>query len=182
MMHLRELSAEDQERVRAWRNDPEIRKYMYTDHEITVAEHSAWFARTLKDPTCKYWIIVCDAEDVGVACLFNIDLKNRSCYWGFYAVGAAIRGKGVGNFAEFSVLRYVFEELKLQKLCCEVLAFNQAVINMHKKFGFVQEGLFRRHILKGDEFVDVVCLALLQEEWSAKKPELELRLKAKDII
>ncbi len=181
-MHLRELSVEDREKVRAWRNDPGIRKYMYTDHEITVEEHGAWFARTLKDPTCKYWIIVCDAQDAGVLCLFNIDLKNRHCFWGFYAVGAVVRGKGVGNFAEFSVLRYVFEELKLQKLCCEVLAFNQAVINMHKKFGFMQEGLFRRHILKRDQFVDVVSLAILQEEWNARKQELELRLRAKGII
>jgi RimJ/RimL family protein N-acetyltransferase len=76
----------------------------------------------------------------------------------------------------------VFDELQLQKLCGEVLAFNLPVLNMHKKFGFVQEGVFRKHVLKGDDFEDVVCISILREEWEATKAELELKLRAKGVI
>ena len=93
-----------------------------------------------------------------------------------------LRGKGIGSFAEFSVLRIVFDELQLQKLCGEVLASNLAVLNMHKKFGFVQEGLFRKHVLKGGDFADVVCISILREEWDAKKAEIELKLRVKGVI
>jgi UDP-4-amino-4,6-dideoxy-N-acetyl-beta-L-altrosamine N-acetyltransferase len=178
---LRDVAPHDQEQIREWRNNPEIRKYMYTDHEIGLEEHRAWFARILHDPSCKYWIIVYDGKDVGVANLYNIDIRNRRCYWGFY-IGSKERLRGVGSFAEFLVLRFVFDELKLQKLCGEVLATNQAVINMHKKFGFSEEGLFRKHVFKGNSFADVVCIGLLREEWEAKKAEIEVKLKEKGVI
>jgi UDP-4-amino-4,6-dideoxy-N-acetyl-beta-L-altrosamine N-acetyltransferase len=182
MISLRDITPNDQEAIRAWRNNPEVRKYMYTDHEIGPEEHHAWFSRILRDPSCKYWITVCDGEDVGLLYLYDIDTRNRRCYWGFYTTSLNVRGKGIGSFAEFSVLRFVFDHLQLQKLCGEVLASNQAVLNLHKKFGFVQEGLFRKHVLKAGGFADVVCIAILREEWDAKKAELELRLRAKGVI
>jgi UDP-4-amino-4,6-dideoxy-N-acetyl-beta-L-altrosamine N-acetyltransferase len=182
LISLRDLAPGDRESIRLWRNDPQVRRCMYTGHEISQEEHNAWFSRIQHDPTCRYWIIVCDGEDAGLLYLQDIDAKNRHCYWGFYTSGADVRGKGVGNFAEFSILRYVFEELQFRKLCAEVLAFNKAVLNMHKKFGFVQEGVLRKHILKDGVFEDVVCISILREEWDAKKSELELRLQAKGIL
>jgi UDP-4-amino-4,6-dideoxy-N-acetyl-beta-L-altrosamine N-acetyltransferase len=174
MISLRDLTAGDKEKMREWRNLPEIRKYMYTDHIISPQEHELWFGRILKDPSCRYWIIVCDAEDVGVVYLYSIDRQNRRCYWGFYIVSPTVRGKGAGTFTEYSVLQHVFDEMEFNKLCCEVLAFNRGVVRMHHSFGFVQEGLFRKHISKGGEMHDVVCLAILREEWeTAKKPLTE---------
>ena len=182
MIFLRDIAPDDQEKILQWRNHLEVRKFMYTDHEITPEEHRAWFSRILHDSSCKYWVIVCDGEEVGLAYIFNIDNRNRRCYWGFYVIGSNVRGRGVGSFAEFFVLRFVFEDLRLQKLCGEVLEFNQAVLNMHRKFGFVQEGLLRKHVLKGDSFVNVVCISILRDEWDATKNEIELRLKAKGIL
>jgi RimJ/RimL family protein N-acetyltransferase len=88
----------------------------------------------------------------------------------------------VGTCVEYAVLNYVFDELKLEKLCCEVLAFNKGVVEMHRRFGFVQEGLFRKHIWKRDEFQDVVCLAILQEEWAAARPQQEEKLRSKGLL
>jgi UDP-4-amino-4,6-dideoxy-N-acetyl-beta-L-altrosamine N-acetyltransferase len=182
LISLRDILPEDREAIRQWRNDPEVRRYMYTDHEIGVQEHCAWFARIVHDPTCRYWVISCDGESVGLLYLHDIDIRNKHCYWGFYTSGPSVRGKGVGSFAEFFVLRHVFEELQFHKLCGEVLASNQAVINMHKKFGFVQDGVLRRHILKDGVFEDVVCISILREEWDAKKAELELKLRSKGVL
>ncbi len=182
MTALRDMTSADKDKVRLWRNLPEVSKYMYTDHAISPEEHAAWFNRISSDPSCKYWIVVCDGEDVGVAWIFDIDQRNLRCYWGFYLGSANVRGKGVGRVAEYSVLRYVFDELKLNKLCGEVLGFNQAVMNMHMGFGFVQEGYFRKHVLKNGVMQDIFCIGMLQEEWEARKPEIESRLRAKGLI
>jgi UDP-4-amino-4,6-dideoxy-N-acetyl-beta-L-altrosamine N-acetyltransferase len=179
---LRDVRPDDVDMIREWRNLPKVADYMYTDHVIGPEEHAAWFARVLKDPTYKYWIIVCDGEDVGVANLNAIDQINRRCYWAFYVVSPNVRGKGVGSYVEYYVLNYVFDELKFEKLCCEVLSFNEGVVEMHRRFGFVQEGLFRKHILKRGAFNDVVCLAILKEEWEALRPQLEEKLKAKGVL
>lgn len=182
MISLRNVTPQDQDRLREWRNHPEVRKYMLTDHEIGYDEHRTWFAKILLDHSSRYWIIVCDGEDVGVINLYNIDEKNLRCRWGFYIVSPDLRGRGVGSQAWFAVLRYVFEELKLLKLCSEVLASNERVIAMHKSFGFVQEGILREHVLKASGFADVVCLTITREEWQARKPELEASLTARRVV
>ena len=46
---LRVMTSADLEQVLAWRNHPEIRRYMYTTHEIALSEHRAWFERASKD-------------------------------------------------------------------------------------------------------------------------------------
>jgi UDP-4-amino-4,6-dideoxy-N-acetyl-beta-L-altrosamine N-acetyltransferase len=168
--------------IREWRNLPKVADYMYTDHVIGPEEHAAWFARIMTDPSCKYWVIVCDGEDVGLVNLYNINLAHRRCHWAFYVVSPNVRGKGVGSYAEYQVLRHVFDELKLEKLCCEVLAFNRGVVEMHLRFGFREEGIFRKHILKQGVFQDVVCLAILKEEWDGLRSKIEQRMKEKGIL
>ncbi len=182
MISLRDVRPEDKDMIRDWRNLPEVRQYMYTDHIITPEEHEKWFQGIFGDPTRRYWVIVLDGEDVGLVNLYGIDHRNKRCSWAFYVASPSTRGKGVGSFVEYSTLRYVFDELGFNKLCCEVLVTNPPVINMHKSFGFVQEGYYRQHILKGGDFVDVVALAMLKEEWDARKPKIEERLRNKGLI
>jgi UDP-4-amino-4,6-dideoxy-N-acetyl-beta-L-altrosamine N-acetyltransferase len=180
---LRDVRPEDRDRIREWRNLSQVSSYMLTDHVISEKEHAAWFDRMLKDPSCKYWIIVCDAEDVGLANVYKIDRTNGHCYWGFYIVSPNARGKGAGMYAEYRVLKYVFEELKLEKLCCETLASNRAVVEMHRRFfGFVEEGILRRHVMKKGTLRDVVCQAILKEEWDAFRPRTEQMLVAKNLL
>lgn len=182
MNSLRDVRPEDKQMLLEWRNLPEVAKYMYTDHIITQEEHDRWFETALRDPSRRYWIIVCDGKDVGVAYLHDIDLRNKRCYWGFYIADLTARGKGVGSFVEYSILHYVFDYLKLNKLCGEVLSFNEAVLNMHKNFGFRQEGLLREHVIKDGQPIDVVSVGVLRSEWEFLKPEIENRLRNKGLI
>ena len=39
---IREIELKDLDAVLRWRNDPAIRRYMLTQHEITVDEHAQW--------------------------------------------------------------------------------------------------------------------------------------------
>jgi UDP-4-amino-4,6-dideoxy-N-acetyl-beta-L-altrosamine N-acetyltransferase len=181
MFALRDVGMDDKELIYSWRNHPETAKYMYTDHDINPEEHERWLRKVLNDRSCRYWILQSDGQDVGVLSITQIDQHNRRCYWAFY-LDPELRGKGVGSFAEISVLRYVFDELQFNKLCAEVLGFNQPVVEMHKRFGFVQEGLMRKHIFKQGQWHDVVAIAILREEWEAIRPKIEARLKAKGII
>ncbi len=176
MIRLRDIRPEDKEMIRNWRNLPDIARNMYTEHEITVDEHQKWFDAISGDPARRYWVITFNNEDVGLVNLYDIDNKNRRCSWAIYIVNTNAQRKGIGGFVEHSILKYVFDELKLNKLCCEVLAFNQPVIKAHKSFGFIEEGCFRQHVIKGGHPVDVVCFGILKEEWELIKPEVEKRL------
>jgi UDP-4-amino-4,6-dideoxy-N-acetyl-beta-L-altrosamine N-acetyltransferase len=162
---LRPLRLDDVLTVRRWRNDPDVARYMYTDHPIGEAEHARWFAQALDSPDRVYWIVELDGRPVGLANVYAIARDHGRAYWAFYLADPSVRGRGVGSFVERFVLRHAFAELGLRKLCCEVLATNEAVVRMHQKFGFVVEGVLRHHVTKQGRPEDVVTLGMLADEW-----------------
>ena len=172
-VRLRRLAREDGARVLAWRNDPAVAAYMYGDHEIGGAEHARWLDAALSLPDRCYWIVELDDAPVGLANLGRIDPGASRCDWAFYLADPAVRGRGVGAAVEYRVLRHVFETLELNKLWCEVLADNRAVVRLHERFGFTREALFRDHVRKGGVFRDVVGLGMLKREWPAAKTAAE---------
>jgi UDP-4-amino-4,6-dideoxy-N-acetyl-beta-L-altrosamine N-acetyltransferase len=164
---LRPMELGDILQIREWRNLPEIAEYMYTDHEISEEEHAQWFGGAINDPKRRYWVIELEGTSVGLANLYDISELHNRAYWAFYLASPEVRGRGVGSFAERFVMRYAFDELGLDKLGCEVLATNAAVVRMHQRYGFQIDGTLRRHVIKHGQRVDVVTLSLLREEWAA---------------
>lgn len=159
------LAAEHLEQVREWRNSEHVHKYMYTDNQISKEQQIAWFERVKDDKTKLYWVIQYEGKNIGVLNLANIDHHFKRCNWGFYFGDLSIRGKGIAGKVEYNMLRIVFEELKLNKVCCEVFTWNTQVIKMHEKFGFRREGYLREHVYKNGEFHDLVTMGVIKRDW-----------------
>lgn len=176
---LRPAEPGDSARLLDWRNLPDVARWMYTDHVITPDEHARWYAGALADPSRKYWIIELDGEPVGLANLYDLSPANRKTSWAYYLASPLVRGKGVGAFVEFWVIEHVFNDLGLDKLCCEVLIENEAVWKIHQSFGFQREALFRHHVWKAGHPLDVVGLGLLAEDWAKVREDSAQRLRAK---
>ena len=164
-LSLHVLTANDLEMVRKWRNSPEVSKYMYTDNTISAAQQIAWFERIRKDSSKKYWLIRYGERPIGLVNIAHIDTLNLSCNWGFYFGVSDLRGLGLASKVEFSVLRYVFDTLGLNKLYCEVFDWNNNVIGLHSKFGFRREGFFREHIMKDGKLQNIVCMGIIRRDW-----------------
>lgn len=166
---LRPLEEADLEMVRNWRNSPEVSQYMYTENYISAEDQIAWFDRVSKDQSCKYWIIEYESKSLGLVSISEISQTYDSCFWAFYLGDTTVRGAGIGAKVEYNMLSYVFDNLQLNKLRCEVLTSNEKVIRMHEKFGFRREAYYREHVKKKDEYYDVVGLAMLKREWDTLK-------------
>lgn len=169
---LRPMVEDDLETVLEWRNQPWIRANMYTDHQISLEEHRAWFSRAKTDPNAAYLVCECDGVPIGCVNFVQIERKNEKAFWGFY-LGEENGPKGRGSAMEFLALDYAFGPLGLRKLCAEVFAFNEKVLKLHGKFGFQQEGVYRRHVLKNSAYQDVVAIALFKEEWQSLREKME---------
>ena len=166
---LRELKAEDIEMVRNWRNSKEVSQYMYTENQITSEQQKKWFEKISKDANAKYWIIEYEDKPLGLVSITEISKVFDSCFWAFYLGDSSVHGAGIGSKIEYNILKYVFEELGLNKLRCEVLTTNPSVIAMHEKFGFRREAYYREHVMKDGQYFDVVGLAMLKREWNMVK-------------
>lgn len=149
---------------------------MYENHHISNEEHGKWFDGVMIDSAKKYWIIEVNDIAYGLVNLYGIDYNNKKCNWAYYIGEKDARGKGIGTGVEFAILNYVFNNMKLNKLCCEVLLLNEQVWRLHEHFGFTREALYRQHIRRDGTFMDVVGLAMLEQDF--RKIEAELREKA----
>ena len=172
---LKELESKDLEQVRNWRCSEEIASYMYTEDKITKEQQLKWFKNIDKEKS-KYWIIEYAGRGIGLASLNDIDRTLKSCYWAFYLGDTTVRATGIGAKVEYNILEYVFGQLSLNKLRCEVFVSNEKVIKMHEKFGFRREAYYREHCIKGAQKLDVVGLAILKSEWMLIKERIKKKI------
>lgn len=171
---LRLVNLSDEERIFNWRNQGRIRRNMYTEHLISRDEHHQWISNTLQDQCKLYLICEFKGTPIGLVYFTGIDQRNSKCDWGFY-IGDESSIRGSGFVMEFIALNHAFDEIKIRKLCCEVLALNASVIKQHKRFGFEEEGLLKKHVIKNNEYYDVVKLALFKEIWQEHRNNFEVK-------
>jgi UDP-4-amino-4,6-dideoxy-N-acetyl-beta-L-altrosamine N-acetyltransferase len=163
---LRLMVASDLEGVLKLRNHPEVRRYMFTQHEISIEEHALWFERASHNQSVRLLIF-----DVDKVCMGFVQLKKTSepgvVSWGFYVTPDAPKGMGrrLGNAA----LSRVFEVENFHKICGQALYYNQPSIDFHKSLGFTQESVLQRQHLIGEKYHDLICFGLNKTEWSKFK-------------
>lgn len=160
---LRTIAPDELELMLSWRNAPRIRANMFTRHEISLEEHLAWWARIETRGDQRYFMYLHKSKPLGIVAFNGIDTANGNSSWAFYTAPEA--PKGTGSRMGFLALEYVFNVLKLHKLCGEALAFNIPSINFHQKLGFKVEGILREQHRVDDAFVDSYSFGILMSEW-----------------
>ncbi|MDH0748715.1 UDP-4-amino-4,6-dideoxy-N-acetyl-beta-L-altrosamine N-acetyltransferase [Pseudomonas sp. GD03842] len=160
-----------QSAVRTLRNQEAVRRFMYTAHEISPTEHQQWLESLKDNPRQAVFVAIHEGVLAGVVSLNAINTTHKTADWAFY-LDAQLRGKGLGSLVEFWLLDHAFNDVGLEKLNCEVLEMNTAVIKMHQKFGFQLEGVRRNNIIKEGHRVNVVLLGITKAEWLAHRPAL----------
>jgi UDP-4-amino-4,6-dideoxy-N-acetyl-beta-L-altrosamine N-acetyltransferase len=164
---IRPIEEQDLPLVLEWRNSSRIRQWMYTDHLISWEEHVQWYKR-LKDSKDKATLIY-EKESIptGVVNFTQIVPEHRRCFWGFY-LGQEGLQPGTGSDMGRQALHYAFQIYSVDKICAEALDHNEASVAFHLKLGFVQEGLLRRHVIKGGQHLDVRCFALFRDQFEER--------------
>jgi UDP-4-amino-4,6-dideoxy-N-acetyl-beta-L-altrosamine N-acetyltransferase len=165
---LAECDAETVEGIRRIRNEPSVRANMYTDHEISAEEHARWVASLAQNARSRFFGVFWQGALVGGVSLSALDATHARADWAFY-LHPDTRGKRLGTALELRFLDFAFGEAGLLKLNCEVLDFNEPVVAMHKRFGFVEEGRRRQHIRRAGKTSDAVLLGITREEWHAAR-------------
>lgn len=134
---LKPLQESDLEKVRAWRNSPEIAELMLDQTYITEEMQQKWFKGLQTDSSRAYWVAWFKDEPIGVASLVNIDLAAGTAEPGMYIYPEKYRGNIVPFCMAFALNDYVFEELKLTSLIAEVFSDNQAAMRFNEKCGYI---------------------------------------------
>ncbi|MEZ5357631.1 MAG: UDP-4-amino-4,6-dideoxy-N-acetyl-beta-L-altrosamine N-acetyltransferase [Candidatus Zixiibacteriota bacterium] len=169
---LRPMETSDLETVWKWRNSLRIRREMYTDHEISWEEHTAWFRCISETGTSLHYVFEAHDRKLGVVNVVDISQTHSRCHWGFY-IGETDAPRGSGTIMGFLALEHLFEELDFHRVIGEAIASNGASIKYHKRLGFQEEGRLIDHACKNGYYIDVIAMAIIKDRWLRIKPRLE---------
>lgn len=152
----------------AWRNHPEIRRYMFSQSEISPAEHEAWFKNTSASPSRVLLIFEVDGVSVGYA---NFTLhEGGEADWGFYMAPGAPRG--AGRLMGEAITGYAFLVMGLEKIWGEALADNVPSQRFHLRHGFELETILPEKATGTQNLNNVHRYVLTRNAWHAHKGKI----------
>jgi len=108
-------------------------------------------------------------EVVGHISLGGISWKNRSSRISRVLVSPGATQKGICQQMTKSVLKIGFEELGLHRIGLGVYENNKAALNCYLKSGLNIEGVARDILWYNGEFLSMVEMAILEDEWRAQQ-------------
>jgi RimJ/RimL family protein N-acetyltransferase len=137
---LRKATLDDVGITFKWANDPEIRKFSFTQNEIKKNEHAEWFSNKINSSDCHYFILEnCLCMPLGSV---RLDV-NEGVAVISYLIDSSYFGRGLGT----QILHLIEQKIKIEKLPIfklvgHVKNENLASVKIFKNLGynFIAEG------------------------------------------
>ncbi len=164
-INLRSVERSDLPTFLKWINDPEVTRYLLINPPFSMEMEEAWYRRHLEEGTMVYCIETKEGRLIGNIGLLNLDWKDRRVDLGIVIGEKDCWSQGYGSDAIETLLRFLFEELNLNRVFLFADAENTRAIRCYQKCGFRQEGVFRKARFKDGCYRDDVAMSILKEDW-----------------
>ena len=167
---LRALEPDDYKYTHQWRTDDATWSSVAgTKRFVSLDTERRWLINALesheKGDVLRFVICVGESEiPVGMISANSIDHINKTCEIS-RMIAPESRGLGIVKKAMILVYDYLYSQLGVNRIESRVLEDNIASIRSQEKFGSVQEGVLRKAIFKDGKFKDLICFAMLREEF-----------------
>ncbi len=153
---LRELKLADKTKLTSLANNKNIwnnvRDFFPSPYTENDAIHFIELCNK-EDPKITFAIEFCN-EFVGVTGLvLQSDIYRKSAEIGYW-IGEPHWNKGIATEAVNLMIRYGFENLKLNRIFTGVFEHNRASQRVLEKCGFIHEGIFEHAIIKNNKLIN----------------------------
>ncbi len=165
---LRAIEKSDLDLLQKWSNDPEIQYYLGGWHapssEIVMEN---WLIRISNDDlNMRFAIDHNELGLIGTANLVNINWKDKNAFHGMLLGESVTRGKGIGVDVVFTIMRYAFEELGLNRIDSSIIEYNEPSKKLYlEKCGWKKEGVARRWYFRQNKFWDKFLIGITKEDY-----------------
>jgi RimJ/RimL family protein N-acetyltransferase len=168
---LRPIKKADIQLFLKWFNDPEVTQYLSFYFPLTEMAEEKWLQESATVRAHTDVVLVIEAtnnetsQPIGSIGLSQINLKDREAMFGIAIGEKEYWGKGYGTEAAQLIIRYGFEQLNLHRIFSAAYSFNERSLKVHRKLGFVEEGIRRKAVFKNGQYWDMVEFGILVDEW-----------------
>jgi [ribosomal protein S5]-alanine N-acetyltransferase len=169
---LRDQIADDLDAMHAWLSDPVSNRFL-TWGTKTRMETLLHFAEGVSDQNnpnrCKYFLSIVLKDENLVIGSAGLEIRKRQAEGGEADLGYFLHknywGKGYASEGARLLITFGFEQLNLHRITASTFAVNTASERVMQRCGMVREGVFRKSHFWLGEWQDLVCYAILREEW-----------------
>lgn len=172
---FRDFEERDIDFIFRCKNDEELNKMVVGQfHPFTYEEAVNWVQGCMGEhETYKFWAIATNDEEqriIGWAALSNIDKVNLSAETHSIVIADPDYNDGIAWIeTEFYLLKYAFEELKLNRLYGVSLMGHKMSNQIGELLFFQTEGVLRQAFYKNNRFYDLQYIGILKDEYFAHK-------------
>lgn len=150
-----------------WMNDEDVLQYFSSVNVTTPAGERKWAAKHSENEDYVFNIVTKKGTLIGNC---DISVSNVGVVGG---IGIAIgekdfRGKGYGTEAIRLLLKFGFEELRLNNIHLNVLSYNERAIKCYKKAGLKECGRLHKALWKKGKYIDMIQMEILADRYFKK--------------
>ncbi len=168
LVRLREYRKEDVEKAKEFLNDFEVRKNLQPaiPYPYTLEDEEKWYSgiSAVKD-TYTFALETLEGRYIGGCGINSVDWKNSKVVIGIFIGDKEYWGKGYGSDAINTLVKFIFEEMNINKITLCVYSFNERAIKCYEKCGFTREGLLREELFRQGKYHDEIMMSLLRREY-----------------
>jgi RimJ/RimL family protein N-acetyltransferase len=166
---LRPVQREDLPKLYEFNLDLEVELLSGGDPPMPrpLAYWQAWFEReATKDSPGDLWFIMeADDEVIGNCGLEAFDRVSQACELSILIGKRDYWGRGYGREAIGLLLDYAFRILNQHRVWLSVNGNNERAMRSYLASGFIEEGRLRQHKWSGGQYIDLIYMGVLREEW-----------------
>lgn len=164
---LRAIREDDIPRLYEFSQDVELAGLDCGHPRAVPIEHiRADFQNMIKnDPNRAFFAIEADGKYIGDCGLSGLNDPHGSAELGIVIGDRAYWGRGYGREAVRMLVHYGFHYRGLRRIVLTTHAKNLRAIRCYLACGFVEDGRPRKAIWVEGEYLDVVNMSILREEW-----------------
>ena len=172
LVKLRAYKEEDIEKATVYINDEEVKKLMDSTipFPMTKWQEEEWIRSRKANTDFTYDFAIEDLKTgkyIGGCSINECDVKNRTCVVGIMIGDKEYWGKGYGSDALKVLIKFIFEEVNMNKIKLNVFSFNNRAIACYKKVGFKEEGILRKEIYRNGKYHDEIIMAIFNEDFES---------------
>jgi RimJ/RimL family protein N-acetyltransferase len=168
-VYLRPAERSDLPTFVRWLADAETKRFLALRAPFSLAMEEKWFDTLVEQQgRDRYHFVICLLEDgrpIGATDLREINLENGSAAFGIMIGEKDRRGRGYGTDALNALCDFGFGQLRLERIELDVYEANMPAQRSYEKAGFRVEGVLRHGHFADGQFMDVVRMSLLREDW-----------------
>ena len=163
------MTVDDIPRQHAFFQDPELHVLDCDYPRVTspAASQAFYESRTKPDENTAPFAIEADDKYIGFCSLMHLQNRHRHAELGIMIGDRDYWGRGYGKEVVRLLLDYGFRYIGLHRIGAFPNEKNLRSIGCLKACGFIEEGRARKVLWLAGEWVDVVQLSILAEEWQA---------------